>query len=90
MLGPNPNARYEAGRVAFESGDLVVMYTDGVTESVDRTDEQFGEERLRSCVEANRGMGSKEIVEAVYAAIDDFADGIPHGDDITVVALQRL
>lgn len=90
VLGPNPNARYEAGRVAFESGDLVVMYTDGVTESVDRTDEQFGEERLRSCVEANRGMGSKEIVEAIYTAIDDFADGIPHGDDITVVALQRL
>lgn len=70
-------------------GDLLVLYTDGLTEAANPAGEFFGEERLAAvAVEAARlRLPPAEVVERIYAALDGFAAGVAYADDLTLVVL---
>jgi serine phosphatase RsbU (regulator of sigma subunit) len=77
---------FERGRLHLGRGDALLLYTDGVTEALSATGEQFGEERLR---EIFTDMPPQELVDAVYSAARAHAGvGSSQGDDITLVALR--
>ena len=81
-------AKYrDAGAVTLGPGDMLFLYTDGVTEAENRADELFGAARLEAALRAARGRGAREVVEHVVAAVTAFADGAPQSDDITCVAI---
>jgi serine phosphatase RsbU (regulator of sigma subunit) len=82
-LGILRDAEFEHGSAALGPGDVVLLYTDGVTEAAG-ADGQFGEERLRAAL---GDMPAGELVDAVYAAVRAYA-GDARGDDVTLVALR--
>jgi sigma-B regulation protein RsbU (phosphoserine phosphatase) len=90
ILGIMPTFTYQSASAQLNRGDVLVLYSDGVTEAVDPRDQDFGEERLSSLVWALRGRSAAEIVEAVHRAVFDFAQGAPQFDDITVVVARKL
>jgi sigma-B regulation protein RsbU (phosphoserine phosphatase) len=90
ILGILPMAQYQEFRVRMEPGDTLVLYSDGVTEAVDPSDQDFGEQRLADLVASLHDRPAKEIVEAVHAEVARFTQGAPPADDITVVVARRI
>lgn len=88
LLGAFGFAAYEARQTRLERGDVVVIYTDGVTEAVNSADEMFGEERLEALVTGIRGHSAGEIKTRILDEVLAFTRGLPQGDDITLIALK--
>jgi serine phosphatase RsbU (regulator of sigma subunit) len=90
ILGILPFAKYQESRVTLLSGDVLVLFSDGVTEAADPHDQEFGEERLADLIVALRDRKAAEIVEEVHKAVVAYSQGAPAADDITVVIARRL
>ena len=88
VLGLLTVASYESGTIALEPGDLVVIYSDGVTEARNRSGEEFGRERLVETVAACRGEAPETVLERLFAAVRTFSEGEPQGDDITALVMR--
>ena len=93
MMGAIDGAVYKENTLQLEHGDALVMFTDGVTEAMNLSHEEFGTERLDGILRREgvrrEGVGSREIVEAVKAGITDFVEGAEQHDDITMLVLKR-
>jgi sigma-B regulation protein RsbU (phosphoserine phosphatase) len=87
-LGVSADAVYRPVAVPLEPGDLVVLYTDGVNESMNLDRQPFGEERVKEVLAATKG-GVAASGEAILAAVRDYSAGGSQYDDITVVCFQR-
>ena len=74
----------------LDKGDLVVFYTDGITDARAASGERFGDDRLVALVEANRSKPAAEIVAALAAAVRKHQTGMPPADDVTILAIRRL
>jgi sigma-B regulation protein RsbU (phosphoserine phosphatase) len=90
ILGIMPKAVYEQAETTFEPGDILVLFSDGVTEAPDPQDQEFGEERLANLVATLRDRPAREIVEEIHKAVHTFTQGAPPADDITVLIARRL
>jgi serine phosphatase RsbU (regulator of sigma subunit) len=88
-LGIFSETRWEIRTVQVDPGDLLLLYTDGVTEAQNRRQEQFGEQRLLEHLQENQGATAAEIQVSLLQVLDDFADGAPKFDDVAIVALRR-
>lgn len=89
ILGILPELDYEEKECFVGPGDLCLMFSDGVTEAVDRSDSEFGEDRLVEHLLACREQPTPGIVESVFERVEAWTEGRPHADDITVVAARR-
>lgn len=89
ILGIFADSAYESESVAFESGDVLVLFTDGITEAMDADDQEFGEERLLQVLVEARELPAAEILARVRAAVDVFAAGAPQRDDLTLLVVRR-
>jgi sigma-B regulation protein RsbU (phosphoserine phosphatase) len=88
ILGLFPHATYEEETLAMEPGDVLVIFSDGVTEALNATGEEFGETRLLPCVEAARERSAADLLDAILAEVRTFtALAVPH-DDITALVLR--
>ncbi len=90
VLGITRDAVYEERPLFLNRGDIVVLYTDGVTEVFDSQGRQFGIERLIGAVRENRNKTCDEIQDAVYDAVKRFASPQHVFDDLTMIVLKRL
>ena len=90
ILGILPMAKYEESRIIVEKGDVLVMFSDGVTEAPNPADEEYGEDRLANLVAELSGKTAAEIVGAIHTSVAEFTEGAPPADDITVVVTRRL
>lgn len=88
-LGLLRSATYSYRQVAHGPGDLLCLYSDGITECVSPTDEEFGEERLIQYLESSRQAPLAEVLHGLERAVTEFAAGRPQGDDQTVVLARR-
>jgi len=88
ILGVDEDAHFEQREVTLEEGDLLVLYTDGVTEALNTAEQLFGVERLKAVLTANAARSCEEIAHTVVRAVGDFASGRPQHDDITLVLLK--
>jgi sigma-B regulation protein RsbU (phosphoserine phosphatase) len=88
-LGLLPDAHYRADRLELAGGDLLCLYSDGITEATSPADEEFGLERLAALLASQRGRALQEVMLAVDGAVTRFAEGAPQGDDQTMVLLRR-
>ena len=88
-IGVLEEPAWEQGCIQIEPGDLLVMYTDGVTEAEDEDDNFFGEARLQAVAEANLGRSVDIIEGKVVTAVLDFVGDAPQFDDITLMLLAR-
>src|SRR5919197_204711 len=76
-MGGLSNARYQYGRVQLERGDALVCYSDGLSESVNQAEEEFGAERVISAAKAAAVTNSESLVFAVLGAVQDFIGTAP-------------
>ena len=88
-LGVVPDIPYQQQSINLAPGDLVFLYTDGVTEAMNAQEEEFGVERLQEVFATNPPRDPKEANEAVFKAVSDFAGDTPQSDDITCLAIYR-
>jgi phosphoserine phosphatase RsbU/P len=88
-LGLMPASCYRGGSATLEPGDLLCLYSDGITECESPEDEQFGVNRLIELLEPLRARPLAELVTALDAAMAQFSRGLPQGDDQTLVLLRR-
>ena len=76
-------------RLRMESGDILLLYTDGVVECLDREGDEFGLERLRNLLIANHGVPAQSLIDIIVADLSTIADGAPQSDDITLIAIEK-
>ena len=88
ILGAFPDATFEQGIVTLSPGDLVVVFSDGVTEAFAGEWEEFGEERLIECVRNNAALAPRALLDQVMAAVRAFTGDSPQSDDQTVLVLR--
>jgi sigma-B regulation protein RsbU (phosphoserine phosphatase) len=84
-LGVFPNRSYECHSLTLEPGDALLLYTDGVTEAFDRKSEMYGPDRLTDDLAALIDEPAQDVVNGIYHAVENFADGEPQSDDITML-----
>ena len=88
-FGIEPKEDYKTGMVRLESDDLLVIFTDGVTEARNPDDEEFGEARLLSVVQSISGVKAALALSKIMQRLDEFvANAAPH-DDITCLVVRR-
>jgi sigma-B regulation protein RsbU (phosphoserine phosphatase) len=88
VIGLLDDAQYEQGYVQLSPGDVLVAFTDGISEAMNLEGEEWGEERM---VEAIRGRGNssaQELMEAIFAAATNYAGAAPQHDDMTSVVMR--
>jgi sigma-B regulation protein RsbU (phosphoserine phosphatase) len=88
VVGLMRAGEWVADRVKLETGDLLVAYTDGISESMNHADEEWGEDRLAELAQAMRGSPVKGILENIVRSADEFAAGAPQYDDMTVIVAR--
>ena len=89
LLGILEGAAFEEERVALEPGDLLVLYTDGVSEAANAAGEMFDESRVYDVVDAMPpGLTAREVAERLLAALHGFLDGVEPQDDVTLVVVR--
>ena len=89
-LGLFPGMTYEEQSFQLEPGDLLAIYSDGVTEANNTAEQEFSTERFLEVLKAQRESPASEIVEAVVREIDLFVGEAPQFDDITLMVMKRL
>jgi hypothetical protein len=88
LIGFEENFRWESRPFRFRPGDIIFLYTDGVTEAENSKQEPFSEERFRASVSGLRSVDLSEIVNGVRKEITRHIQGQPQSDDITLLALK--
>lgn len=88
LLGAMPHASFNSGRVVFEPGDTLLVYTDGLVECRDAGDREFGLERLIAAARRSLASSAGEMVFSLLGAVNDFAGNQPREDDISVMVLR--
>jgi phosphoserine phosphatase RsbU/P len=90
-LGLNPDLEYQsAAPLLLAAGEIVVLLTDGVDEAMSPQDEFFGSERALQIIRQHRDESAARIVDRLYQAVRDFAQGQPQHDDFTLIVIRVL
>ena len=88
VLGVFDTAHYEEEAIALESGDTLVLFSDGVTDAENPEGEQYGEERLLEAVAGCAGLKPDDVLERVLTSVQQFAAEQPPADDVTILVIR--
>ena len=88
VVGLLPGAPYQQGTVVLEAGDILVGFTDGISEAMNQQEEEWGEARLIPAIATNSECCASDMIPALMAEADRFASGAPQHDDMTLVILK--
>lgn len=89
VLGMFDDTPYEEGVVTLGSGDTLLVFSDGVTETWNPEDEEFGEERLAEIAKSGSGLGAADLQDAILGELETFVRGGKATDDRTLIVLKR-
>lgn len=89
-LGIMPDAEFETGTTTLERGEVLVIYSDGVSEANNLDEDEFGMDRLSDVLKNNVGRTASGIRDKVESALSEFTGTAPANDDITLVIVKRL
>lgn len=90
MLGALPAMPFEEESIAFNQGDCLVLYSDGITEAENKKEDEFGEERLIKIITQNKEKPANELIDIIFESVNVFAAGFPQSDDMTIVVIKRI
>ncbi len=89
-LGIAPNARYYIGNVNFEKGDILILYTDGITEATDANFSLYGEGRMKKKIIEFADSEPRKICYGIMEDVQRFSASSAYADDKTVVVIKRV
>ncbi len=87
VLGNTENMKYENDVFTLEKGDTIFVYTDGLVEASNASDERFGMERMMDALDGESSDDPEVILERMKATVEDFVKGAPQFDDLTMMAM---
>ena len=90
VLGPDPDARYERGYVVMRPGNVLVLYSDGITEAENLAGDEFGNDRLEALLSEYAAASPAELRDRIAGAVDEFVGQAPQKDDETLVIARRV
>lgn len=85
VLGFQPNINFKQKEFEFNAGDIILMYTDGITEAMNEQEEEFGEKRLIEVLKKNRHLPVYELRQKIIQEVQQFSHKEEHEDDMTLV-----
>lgn len=88
VVGLLPNFPYTQASVTLEPGDVLIGFTDGISEAMNPSDEEWGEERMLEAARESDGLSAPEVIARLIAAADEFAAGAKQHDDMTLVVVR--
>lgn len=88
-LGLFCNSTYGVKKISLDSGENLLLYTDGVSEACDRTNAEYGQERLSRLAAAQRHLPAEALIRACLDDLQTFQNGASQADDITLMVLRR-
>ena len=89
VIGGMNGLKYRDYEFDLEPGDILFLYTDGVTESTDASGNMFGTERLLETLNRTSLDSAKELLEVVHAEVEAFVGTAPQFDDLTMLGIKR-
>ncbi len=89
-IGIMEDVEYRQAKVKFSKGDIVVLYTDGITEMRNEEKDEYGLNRLQSLLMDNIELSANDLVEKIVGDVDDFRGTVPPHDDMTILVLKRV
>jgi sigma-B regulation protein RsbU (phosphoserine phosphatase) len=89
-LGMFRDTRYHEYYLTTEPGEILMLYTDGVTEALNSRGEEFGRNRLAEAVKANGHLSARELISEVQQVVIDWTDGLGVTDDVTFFVIKAL
>lgn len=89
-LGFLPDSKYEEKEIVLETGDKLVFYTDGITETRNKDDEFFAENRLKNLILQHNDKPSSTIPNIIMKSLTDFAGEVELEDDVTLIAMEPI
>jgi len=88
VLGLFGHAQFAQAALPLEPGDVLVVFSDGVSEATDVAGEEFGDSRIMSCIGAKLQLEPAALLEHLLAAVRQFSEGTIQRDDITALVLR--
>jgi serine phosphatase RsbU (regulator of sigma subunit) len=88
-LGMFDSASYKSRTVHLDKGDILVVYSDGLTDAQNHREEMFGEKRLLEIIQQEAPSGSHALEQRFLKAVEEFTQGMPQSDDITFVVVEK-
>lgn len=89
ILGIVEEQPFGVENINMQAGDILVAYTDGITEAQDRHGQQYGEERLRTFITDHRSASAEHLAQLLLGDVQQFAAGARYSDDRTIVVIKR-
>lgn len=89
-MGTFPDAKYVEATVTLEPGDLLFLFTDGLTEAHGPGEQMFGERRCEECLRMHARQDPDQLLQAALSSVDDFVRGAEAADDITLLAIRKV
>jgi sigma-B regulation protein RsbU (phosphoserine phosphatase) len=90
VVGLLPDFPYQEGATTLACGDLLVAYTDGISEAMNPAGQEWGEECMLAVIRTCAGLSAAEVIQRVMCAADSFASGARQHDDMTLIAARVL
>jgi len=87
-FGIMPEAKYEAATVTLAPGDWLVIFTDGLVEAVNARDEEYGEPRMLTAIDASKSLTPADMLKRLMSELDVFVGNTPQHDDVTCMLLK--
>jgi len=88
VVGLLPFAPYTEQSLQLEAGDLLITYTDGISEAMTHDDEEWGEERMMAAAASAKDASAQAVLDKIFAEADKFTAGAPQHDDMTLLILK--
>jgi sigma-B regulation protein RsbU (phosphoserine phosphatase) len=88
IVGLFEGATYEEETVTLSPGDWLVVFSDGISEAMSATGDEYGESRIVDCVQKNAALEPQRLLEAIFQDVREFAHGAAQSDDITAMVLR--
>jgi len=89
LLGVVDEAEYRCENITLEPDDIVVIYTDGITEAMNKNSEEFGLDRTVKCIGSHADSSASDILQQIYDEVSVHSGGIQQSDDITIMVIKR-
>ena len=90
VVGMMPDYNFEEESIEFGPENVLVLYSDGVTEAMNFSDEEYGEERFENAIRNNLHLSADDMIKEIYKDVERFTKGAPQSDDITMVIIKRV
>ena len=88
IVGLFETATYEEERLRLSPGDWLIIFSDGISEAMSASGEEYGESRIIDCIQRNKTLDPPRLLDALFADVREFAHGAPQSDDITGMVLR--